>query len=252
MDMGLKGKTAVVTGGSKGIGRAIALGLAAEGVDVAICARNEEQLRAAERKILEYGVKAYAATCDVGDAAALETFLDNARAQLGRIDILVNNVSALGGGRNDLAAWEGNINLDLMASVRAANKVIPWMKEAGSGNIIFISSISGLKGGGSGPYSAIKAALISYSKTLALTLADKGIRVNTIAPGSIEFPGGVWDQARKHNPERYHSTLAVIPSGRMGRPEEVANVAIFLASERASWVTGACIPVDGGQYKGNH
>lgn len=251
MDLGLKGKRAVITGGSKGIGRAIALGLAAEGVDVAICARGKEALQATEQEITGLGVNAYAATCDVGQATPLDEFLEEARTRLGGIDILVNNVSALGGGGNELEAWDHNIRLDLMASVRASTRVIPWMREAGGGNIIFISSIAALKAGGSAPYSAVKAALISYSKSLAISLAKDGIRVNTIAPGSVEFPGGVWDKARKHNPERYQSTLDAIPWGRMGRPEEVGDVAVFLSSDRASWVTGACLSVDGGQHKGN-
>jgi len=251
VESGLNGKRAVVTGGSKGIGRAIALGLAAEGVDVAICARSEEALRATETDIAHLGVKAYGAICDVGDTTALDGFLEDARSTLGGVDILVNNVSALGGARNDLDAWEGNIRLDLMASVRATTKVSPWMQEAGGGNILFISSIAALRAGAAAPYSAVKAALISYSKNLSISLAKDHIRVNTIAPGSVEFPGGVWDKARKNNPERYQSTLNTIPWGRMGRPEEIADVAVFLASERASWVTGACLSVDGGQHKGN-
>lgn len=248
MDLGLKGKRAVVTGGSKGIGRAIALALAGEGVDVAICARSEGPLRETESELRRHGVTAYAEACDVGDEAALSGFLDHARERLGGVDILVNNVSALGGGKDDLAAWEANVNLDLMASVRATRQVVPWMAGAGGGNIVFISSISGIEPK-LAPYSSIKAALIAYSKSLAINLASKRIRVNAIAPGSIEFEGGVWDQARKHNPDRYEATLARIPWGRMGRPEEIGDVVAFLVSERASWVTGACVPIDGAQHK---
>lgn len=248
MDLKLAGKRAVVTGGSKGIGRAIAVGLAAEGVSVAICARSEQPLREAEAEIRSHGVEAYAEPCDVGDGDALDGFLDRARERLGGVDILVNNVSALGQG-DDLAAWQANIDLDLLASVRATQRVTTWMSEAGGGSIIFISSISGIEPSATASYSAIKAALISYSKFLAISLAPQRIRVNTIAPGSIEFEGGVWDRARQHNPERYQATLARIPWGRMGRPEEVADVAVFLASERAGWITGACVPVDGAQHK---
>ncbi len=250
MDLNLTGKCAVITGGSKGIGRAIALRLAAEGAHVAICARSEGPLRETAAELEGFGVGVYAAPCDVGDPAALDDFLEQAKDKLGGIDILVNNVSALAPG-DDLDAWDSNLNLDLMASVRASRTVIPWMKEAGGGSILFISSISGLEAGGLAPYSAVKAALISYSKTLAVSLADQGIRANTIAPGSIEFEGGVWDRVRRHNPERYEATLSKIPAGRMGRPEEIADVAAFLVSARASWVTGACVPVDGGQHKGN-
>jgi 3-oxoacyl-[acyl-carrier protein] reductase len=250
MDLGLSGKRAVVTGGSRGIGRAIALGLAAEGAHVAICARSEEALRATEAELRALGGKVFAEACDVGDGEALDGFLDRAREQMGGLDILVNNVSALGVGE-DLAAWQTNIDLDLMASVRATQRVVPWMEEAGGGSILFMSSISGIEPSGTAPYAAMKAALISYSKSLAISLAPKKIRVNAIAPGSIEFEGGVWERVRANNPQRYQDTIARIPWGRMGTAEEVADVAVFLASERARWVTGACIAVDGAQHRSN-
>lgn len=250
MQLGLKGKNAVVTGGSKGIGRSIALALAAEGVNVAICARSSGPLGETRQEIEALGVKAYAESCDVADKASLDGFLDHARSELGSVDILVSNVSALGAG-NDLSAWDANISLDLMSTVRAVDKVLPWMKEAGSGNIIILSSISGIEVGTTQPYAATKAALISYAKSLAVDHGVDGIRVNSIAPGSIKFPGGVWDKAEKANSPRYHSTLQRIPWGRFGKPEEVANVAVFLASDAASWVTGACIPVDGAQHRSN-
>ena len=250
MQLGLKGKNAVVTGGSKGIGRSIALALAAEGVNVAICARSSGPLGETRQEIEAVGVKAYAESCDVADKTSLDGFLDHARSELGSVDILVSNVSALGAG-NDLSAWDANISLDLMSTVRAVDKVLPWMKEAGSGNIIILSSISGIEVGTTQPYAATKAALISYAKSLAVDHGVDGIRVNSIAPGSIKFPGGVWDKAEKANSPRYHSTLQRIPWGRFGKPEEVANVAVFLASDAASWVTGACIPVDGAQHRSN-
>lgn len=250
MDLGLTGKRAVVTGGSKGIGRAIALGLAAEGAQVAICARGEEALRETETELRKLSDKAVAEVCDVSDAEALDRFLTSAHTQLGGVDILVNNVSALGVGE-DLAAWQKNIDLDLLASVRATQRVVPWMAEAGGGCVLFMSSISGIEPSGSAPYAAMKAALISYSKSLAISLAAKKIRVNAIAPGSIEFEGGVWERVRTQNPQRYAETIARIPWGRMGTAEEVADVAVFLASERARWVTGACIAVDGAQHRSN-
>jgi len=249
MELGLSGKRAVVTGGSKGIGRAIALGLAEEGVDVAICARSDGPLQEARTVIEAAGVRAHAETCDVGDAAALNGFLDNAHAALGGVDIFVSNVSALGAG-DDLDAWQANISLDLMGAVHGVRRVAPWMAEAGGGSIVLISSIAGIEAGSTAaPYAATKAALISYSKSLAISLAPQGIRVNAVAPGSIEFEGGVWDRARKHNPERYQRTLARIPFGRMGRPEEVADAVTYLVSERAGWVSGACLSVDGAQHK---
>lgn len=252
MDLGLRGKGAIVTGGSKGIGRAIALGLADEGANVAICARGQEALRDAERELAERGVKTWSAACDVGDPAALDAFLESAREVLGHVDILVNNVSALtlfpG---DDEAAWQSSLNVDLMGAVRATSKVVPWMAASGGGRIIHISSVSGLEAGSPPAYAAAKAALISHSKTLAVALAGQRIRVNVVAPGSIEFPGGLWEATKHNNPEFYEMVRATIPWGRLGTPEEVANAVVFLVSEPASWITGVCLGVDGGQHKGN-
>lgn len=250
MKLGLKGKTAIVAGASAGIGRAIAAGLAAEGVNLAICARREGPLRDAEATLRAQGVEVYAAACDVASTTDLDGFLEAAKREFGRVDILVNNASGFGV-IDDEAGWDASLNVDLLASVRATRKVVPWMIEAGSGNILFISSIAALEASSIPPYAAAKAAIISYSKSLAIKLAPKGIRVNTIAPGSIEFPGGRWENAKANNRARYDSVFNEIPWGRLGRPEEVADVAVFLCSERASWLTGTCISVDGGQHKGN-
>jgi 3-oxoacyl-[acyl-carrier protein] reductase len=251
MDLGLRGKSAVVTGASRGIGRAIALRLAEEGVGVAICARGEAALREAEAELRARSVPVYAAVCDVGNPRALDDFLDGAQAKLGPPRILVNNPSGISF-EDDEAAWQSSLNVDLMAAVRASWRVAPWMADAGGGAIIHISSIAGLEALGFPPaYCAAKAALVSHAKSLALALAPQKIRVNTVAPGSIEFPGGLWAQAKQGNPDFYGAILKTIPWGRMGTPEEVADVVTFLASERASWVTGACIVVDGGQHKAN-
>lgn len=251
MDLKLRGKIAVVTGGSRGIGRAIALRLADEGADVAICARGEAALRETEKELGQRGTRVQADVCDVGDAPALDAFLERVKKNLGRIDILVNNPSGFAFADND-AAWQTALTVDLMAAVRATAKVTPWMAESGGGAIVHISSIAGLEAGGfPASYGASKAALISHAKTQAVALAPKRIRVNTVAPGSIEFPGGVWDQAKQHNRPLYDMALGRIPSGRMGTAEEVADVVAFLVSDRASWVTGACVVVDGGQHKGN-
>ena len=251
MDLGLQGKSAVVTGASKGIGRSIAMRLAEEGAGVAICARGDPALRKAEAELLARSVPVYAAVCDVGNPEALDGFLDAARAKLGRLDILVNNPSGLGFA-DDQSAWESTFNVDLMAAVRASWKVTPWMAGGGGGAIVHISSIAGLEALGFPPsYAAAKAALVSHSKSLALALASQKIRVNTVAPGSIEFAGGLWDQAKQGNPDFYAAVLKTIPWGRMGTPEEVADVVAFLVSQRASWITGACISVDGAQHRGN-
>lgn len=251
MDLGLSGRSCVVIGGSRGIGRSIALGLAAEGANVAICARNEKPLRAAESEISERGVQAYAHSCDVADPAALTSFLDDARSALGSVDVLVHNASALAVGP-DLSDWEASLQVDLMAGVRAAEHVIPWMEEAGGGSILFVASTSGLEAdpGPSFGYTAAKAALIAHAKKLAVMHGARGIRANAIAPGSIDFPGGIWAKVKEHQPDFYESVRAGIPWGRFGTPEEVADVAVFLVSARAAWVAGECLSVDGAQHRG--
>jgi 3-oxoacyl-[acyl-carrier protein] reductase len=251
MNLGLRGKSAVVTGASKGIGRAIALRLAEEGAGVAICARGEPALRETEAELRARSVPVYAAVCDVGNPEALDDFLDAARSKLGGVDILVNNPSGLGFA-DDEATWQSTLSVDLMAAVRASWKVTPWMASAGGGAIVHISSIAGLEALGFPPsYGAAKAALVSHAKSLALALAPQKIRVNTVAPGSIEFAGGLWADAKQNNPDFYGAVLKTIPWGRMGTPEEVADVVAFLVSERASWITGDCIAVDGAQHRGN-
>ncbi len=249
MDLGLKGKTAIVTGGSKGIGRATALALAAEGASVAICARGQEALEATRADIEAAGVKAFAAPCNVAEPQALRTFLDNARAALGGVDILVNNPSGFGM-TDDEEGWKVSVDIDLMASVRATQHVVPWMTEAGGGSIVHISSISGLEAGSPPAYGAVKAALFNHAKTMAAQLAPHNIRVNCIAPGSIFFEGGFWDNVKQNATPMYEGTLANCPYGRMGRPEEVADAVVFVASPRASLVSGVTLPVDGVQHKG--
>ena len=249
MDLELRGKCAVVTGGSKGIGRAIASGLAAEGADVAICARGVDALRATERDLKSHGGKVLAEVCDVQDRDALDRFLESARRTLGHIDILVNNASAFAAADDD-DAWHASLDVDLMAAVRASRKVIPWFAEHG-GCIVHVASVSALEAGSPPAYAAAKAALISHSKNLAVALAARKIRVNVVAPGSVQFPGGLWETVKKSHPDMYASVLGTIPSGRMGTPEEIANAVVFLASGRASWITGACLLVDGGQHRAN-
>jgi 3-oxoacyl-[acyl-carrier protein] reductase len=247
MQIRFDGKRVVVAGGSRGIGRAIALGFAATGASVSICARGEAALRETERELVAAGAgKVHAAVCDLADGDAVRGYVAAAAAALGGIDVLVNNASGFGRS-DDEAGWAASISVDLMATVRASQTAMPHLL-ASRGSIVHISSISGLTPSvRTPPYGAVKAALIQYTLTQAAALAAQGVRVNCVAPGSIEFPGGVWDQARQHNPKLYQGILASIPSGRMGTAEEVANVVMFLASDAARWVTGQTIAVDGGQ-----
>jgi 3-oxoacyl-[acyl-carrier protein] reductase len=262
MDLGLKGKGAIVTGASAGIGRAIAFAFAEEGASVGICARGREALGETAAELRAKGASVYAAACDVGDAAALDGFLQGCRRALGRVDVLVNNASAIVLGLPDEdEAWRVSLAVDMMAAVRASRTVIPWMVAQGGGSIVHIASlaarmhlspISRLAGEGSlgsaSAYGAIKAAMISHSKSLASENAARRIRVNTVVPGPILFAGGGWDTIKKNTPEVYDEFVALIPSGRMGTAEEVANAVVFLSSERASWITGTVLNVDGGQY----
>lgn len=251
MNLQLEGRNCIILGGSRGIGRSIALGLAAEGANVAICARGEEALRETERELRDAGIKAYAATCDVADTANLTSFLQAARDAFGGVDILVHNASALALGPS-LEDWNASLSVDLMAAVNACNHVIPWMTEQGGGSILLVSSTSGLECDPAPDYgyTAAKAALIAYAKKLAVMHAKDGIRANAIAPGSTEFPGGVWATMKEDQPEFYDSVKASIPAGRLGTPKEVADVAVFLASPRAQWVTGECVSIDGAQHRG--
>lgn len=255
MDLGLKDKVALITGASRGIGKYIAHGLAAEGCHVAICARGEETLRATEDELRETGVEVLAMPLDITDPEAAQQFVDAAAEQLGRIDVLVNNV---GGNRRKPFAettdedWAAILDLNFNAHVRTSRAVIPHLRDAGGGAILFISSIFGREAGGPGLsiYNTTKSALISVAKIMALELAEEGIRVNSVAPGSIRFPGGSWDRRVKEQPEKMKQFVADnLPIGRFGRAEEVADLVTYLASERASLVTGACINVDGGQSK---
>lgn len=246
MKIDFTGKKAIVCGGSKGIGRAIALGFAAAGGDVSICAREPKSLEATRKEIEALGHKAHAASVDLAKGDEVRAYVKAAVAVLGGADLLVNNASAFGS-TDDEASWTGNLAVDMLAIVNATQEALPALK-ASKGNVINISSISAHRPAArQPPYGAIKAAVIHYTTTQAVMYAADHVRVNCIAPGSIDFPGGVWDRRRKADPAFYQRILSTIPFGRYGTPEEVANVALFLASPYASWVTGQTVTVAGGQ-----
>ena len=246
MKIDFTGKKAIVCGGSKGIGRAIALGFAAAGGDVSICAREPKSLEETRAEIARLGHKAHAASADLSKGDAVRGYVRAAVDALGGCDLLVNNASAFGSS-DDNKGWTDNLAVDMLAIVHATQEALPALKKS-QGSVVNISSISALHPAArQPPYGAIKAAVIHYTITQAAMYAKDRVRVNCIAPGSIEFPGGVWDRRKTANDPLYKNTLASIPFGRMGTAEEVANVALFLGSPLASWVTGQAIAVAGGQ-----
>jgi len=246
MNIDFTGRKVVICGGSRGIGRAMALTFAGAGADVSISARGADALEEARREVAALGHKAHAGSADMADKTAIEAYIASAAEALGGIDVLINNASAFGSS-DDEKGWMTSMAVDMMAIVHATHAALPFLK-AGKGSVINTSSIAALRSAArQPPYGAIKAAVIHYTNTQAAMYARDGIRVNGIAPGSIEFPGGVWDRRKTENPPLYNAVLKSIPFGRLGLPEEIANVALFLASPLASWVTGQTIVVDGGQ-----
>jgi 3-oxoacyl-[acyl-carrier protein] reductase len=243
----LRGYRVVVAGASKGIGRSIALAFAEAGAAVSICARGQAALDEAARALALHGGEVHAQACDLGDPAAIEAWLAAAAAALGGIDVLVNNASGYGFDEND-ESWLANFNIDLMAAVRASRCALPYLQRSPHASILHTSSIAAFHPRRNGSaYAAMKAALSHYTTSQAVQLAGQRIRVNAIAPGSVEFADGLWDRRRREEPELYAATLARIPFGRYGRPEEIAHAALFLASPWAGWITGQTLCVDGGQ-----
>jgi 3-oxoacyl-[acyl-carrier protein] reductase len=247
MQIDVSGKRVVVAGGSRGIGRAIALAFAAAGASVSVCARNADGLAAVAAELAVFGHAVHTASCDLADPAAIAAYVPAAAAALGGIDVLVNNATGYGMA-DDEASWGISLNVDVMAAVRASQAAEPFLLASDGASIINISSGSGLNPSVRNPaYGAEKAAVIHYTRTQAAALIKRGVRVNCVAPGSIEFPGGLWEKRKTDAPELYNSTLANCPAGRMGTAEEVAQVVLFLASPLASWVTAQVIGVNGGQ-----
>jgi len=245
MDLGLKGKKAIVTGGTRGIGRAIATLLAAEGCDVAICARHLGPVDETVAALAHAGVKATGGAVDVGDLPAFRSWIAEAAETLGGLDIFVANVSALAQGMDE-AAWRRGFEIDVMATVFGIEAALPILERSKAGSIVVVGSTAMAEiYGPNRSYAAVKAAVVPYVKGLARNLAAKNIRANLVSPGNVYFKGGVWNIVEERNPEMFASMLARNPTGRMGTPEEVANAVVFLASPCASFITGTNLIVDG-------
>ncbi|WP_144158494.1 SDR family NAD(P)-dependent oxidoreductase [Paraburkholderia sp. BCC1885] len=251
MDLQLKGLKAIVTGGTKGIGLAIAQTLAAEGADVAICARDEAGVRSTVSALAELnGACASGAAVDVSDGAALKAWVERVGSEWGGLDIVVANVSALAIG-NDIESWRKEFETDLLGTVNLVDAAMPFLAASKAASIIAISSVSGREiDFAAGPYGVFKAALVHYMQGLAHQLASKGIRANTVSPGNVYFEGGVWDWIEHNDPALYERSLALNPTGRMARPQEIANAVAFVASPAASFISGANIVVDGALTRG--
>ncbi|MEH3137257.1 MAG: SDR family oxidoreductase [Mycolicibacterium neoaurum] len=247
MDLGLKGKRFAVTGGTRGIGRAVVEGLLAEGATVAFCARTSEAVATAQQ---ELGSGAIGTAVDVGATAALAAWVDASAEALGGLDGVVANVSALAIPES-ADNWRTSFEVDLMGTVGLVDAALPYLHASGSGSIVTISSVSGREiDFAAGPYGTMKAAIIHYTQGLAYQLAGKGVRANTVSPGNTYFPDGVWSSIEQNDPELFATALALNPTGRMATPREVANAVVFLSSPAAGFITGTNLLVDGALTRG--
>jgi 3-oxoacyl-[acyl-carrier protein] reductase len=249
MDLQLKGKKAIVTGASRGIGRAIAEALAAEGADVAICARGQAGVDEVVAALAARGVNAFGAAVDIADGPALKAWVTAAAERLGGLDVLVSNASALTRGASE-EDWKAMYDIDLMGAVRALEAARPHLERAGAerGDAAFIitSSVSAAEASAPGAYGAIKAALIHFAKGVAREAAPRRLRCNVVSPGTVFFEGGVWGVTKQQAPDFFKMMIARNPTGRMATPEEVAAATVFLASPLSAFTTGINMVVDGG------
>ena len=248
MDIGLKGKSAIVLGGTRGIGRSIADTLAGEGCNVAVCARNAEQVGEAVAALKARGVRATGASVDIADGEALKAWIAKAAGEQGGLDLLFSNAGAMAQG-GDPDSWRKNFELDVLGAVNAFDAAQPFLSKAaeakGDAAFVIIASISAAQADQASSYGPMKAALIHMAKGLARQHAKRGVRVNVVSPGMVYFPGGVWEMVEKGNPEFFKTALARNPTGRCATPQEVANAAVFLASPVSTYTTGVNLIVDG-------
>ncbi len=250
MDLGLHGLRAIVTGGSKGIGRRAADMLADEGCNVSICARNADEVKAAVEALQAKGVTAHGEAVDVASKDALEGWVGHAAEALGGIDIVVANVSALAVQDNE-EAWQNAFEVDMLHTVRTVNAAQPWLEKSKHPSITIVSSVSGREIDFTGPaYGAFKAALVHYAQGLAYRLAGKGIRANAVSPGNVYFEGGIWAWIEENNPELFKQAMDLNPSGRMATPEEIGRSIAFLASPASSFTSGTNLVIDGALTRG--
>ncbi|WP_299051270.1 SDR family oxidoreductase [uncultured Nocardioides sp.] len=249
MDLQLHGTRVLVTGGTRGIGRAVVEAFLDEGAHVAFCARNADDVRTASEVLAARGTT-YGTSVDVGDAAALAAWVEASAGALGGIDVVVANVSALAIPDTE-ENWEASLNVDVMHTVRLVRAAMPHLQRSDAGSIIAVSSVSGRESDfASGPYGTAKTAIIGYVHGLALQLAEKGIRANTVSPGNTYFEGGVWAGIESGDPDLYSTALGLNPTGQMGTPEEVAAPVVFLASRAARRISGTNLVVDGALTRG--
>jgi len=250
MDLKIKGKTAMVTGGTKGIGRAIVEMFADEGANVAFCARNPEEVAQTEKHMASKGVKAKGTVLDVSDVKGMRAWVDATAKEFGGIDMAVANVSALAIPDED-ENWETGFRVDLMGTVNMVKAVIPHMAKSDVKSLVAISSVTGREADfASGPYGAMKTAIIGYMAGLSLQVADQGIRANTVSPGNTYFQDGIWNQIEGGNPDLFNMAMGLNPTGRMGTAEEVAAGVVFLSSPVASRISGTNLLIDGALTKG--
>lgn len=252
MDLGLRGKKAIVTGSTRGIGRAIVEALAAEGAEIGLCARSDGEVGETLRSLQSRGIRAVGEAVDVKDGDAYKAWLVRTAEALGGCDIFVPNVSG-GGGFQDDKFWYNNFEADVMHTVRGCETLMPWLEKSGTGSIVIITSTSALETTPTPKaYNAMKGALVVYGKQLSQYVAAKGVRVNCISPGPIYFKDGPWDKVKAANPAFFDSVVAQIPVGRMGSDQEVGSIVAFVASPVASLMTGAHIVADNGFTKRVH